>query len=417
MDILHVVHGYFPANGGSELLVRRISENLVGRYGDRVTVLTPNGYNTEAFVDPGQPLLPPAEFDLNGVHVRRLAVYNRFGPLLFQLQRVAYRLGLPGNEILRTWYAGPIVPGLGHQVEAFQGDMVAAAAFPLLHMYTTLNACRRSRNKPLIFIGALHPLDAWGYQRRMIYRAIKQAEAYIALSGYERDYLIETWEVPRQKISVIGAGINIEPFERADGTAVRDRYSIGNRPLVAFIGPQSLHKGIESLILSMKLVWKERPEVRLMIAGAHTSLTPRFQRLVGSRMSLDEQSRILYLQDFDENEKPALFAACDVFAYPSWYESFGIAFLEAWAAGKPVVGCRVGAVPSVVSEGVDGLLVPPRDSMSLGIALLRLLDSSSLRRRMGRAGRQKVRQHYALEEVTRSWRAVYERVMNDWKAA
>ena len=46
-------------------------------------------------------------------------------------------------------------------------------------------------------------------------------------------------------------------------------------------------------------------------------------------------------------------AALDVFAYPSGYESFGIAFVEAWAAGKPVVGCLRGAVPSLVSDGAD----------------------------------------------------------------
>ncbi|RLC69553.1 MAG: hypothetical protein DRI81_20315, partial [Chloroflexi bacterium] len=79
MDILHVVHGYFPALGGSERLMQRISESLVAQYSDRVTVYTANGYNAEAFIDHSQPLLPPGEFELNGVHVRRFAVFNRLG--------------------------------------------------------------------------------------------------------------------------------------------------------------------------------------------------------------------------------------------------------------------------------------------------------------------------------------------------
>ena len=96
-------------------------------------------------------------------------------------------------------------------MEAFEGDVVAATALPLLHRYTALSACKRAY-KPIVFHRALHPLNTWGFDRPMIYRAI-----------------------------------------------------------------------------------------------------------------------------------------CDVFAYPSRYESFGIAFAEAWAAGKPVVGCKAGAVSSVVN--------------------------------------------------------------------
>jgi glycosyltransferase involved in cell wall biosynthesis len=412
MDILHVVHGYFPALGGSERLIQRISENLVARYGDRVTVYTANGYNNEAFVDPSQPLLPVAEFDLNGVHVRRFAVFNRLGKLLFHLQRLAYHLGLPGNQHLRTWYGGPIMPGLGRCVGAFKGDVVAAAAFPLLHMYTTLNACQRA-NKPLVFVGALHPLNDWGYNRPMIYEAIRQADAYIALSSYEREYLIETWQVPAAKIAIVGIGIEPARFVQANGAEVRQRYGLGEHPVVAFIGQQSRYKGIDSLILSMPEVWRQMPEARLLIAGAATGFTSCLQNLIRTRLSPTQQDRLIYLNNFAEGEKPALFAACDVFAYPSRYESFGIAFIEAWAAGKPVIGCQAGAVPSIVSDGVDGILVPVDDPVSLGQASLRLLQSPDLRHQLGQAGRAKVLEHYTWDVVTPRWREVYERVVDE----
>ena len=165
------------------------------------------------------------------------------------------------------------------------------------------------------------------------------------------------------------------------------------------------------MILSMKLVWQERPEARLLIAGAATRSTPFFQQLIQSRLTPAEQARIIYLHNFAESEKPDLFAACDVFAYPSRYESFGISFIEAWAAGKPVVGCWAGAVPSIVSDGIDGLLVPVNDPVSLGITLLRLLEAPELRQRLGQTGRDKVLERYAWEVVTHRWREVYERVI------
>jgi glycosyltransferase involved in cell wall biosynthesis len=410
MDILHVVHGYFPALGGSERLMQGISENLVARHGDRVTVYAANGYNTEAFVDPSQPLLPAGRSELNGVEVRRFAVFNRLGKPLFHLQRLAYRLRMPGNQYLRTLYGGPIVPGLEREIESFDGDVVAAAAFPLLHMYVTLRACRRS-SRPLVFIGALHPLDDWGYDRSMIYRAIRQADAYIALSEYERDYLINQRGVAPERTAVIGVGVDAARFEHADGAAFRGCHHLDGRPVVAFIGPQGRKKGIDTLILAMKLVWEEVPNARLLIAGAPTHFAPHLQELIRTRLSHAQQARIIRLDAFAESEKPELFAACDVLAYPSPYESFGVTFLEAWAAGKPVVGCNSGAVPSIVSDGVDGLLVSPGDSASLSAALLRLLRSPALRRAMGQAGRRKVLERYTWDTVTLRWRDVYERVL------
>jgi glycosyltransferase involved in cell wall biosynthesis len=411
MDILHVVHGYYPALGGTERLMQRISENLVARYGDRLQVFTTNGLNAQAFVDRTQPLLPPGDFDLNGVRVRRFPVINAFGRPLNYVQRLAYRIGLPGNQYLRTLYGGPIVPKLGRCVRSFHGDVVAAAAFPLLHMYTTQRACQRAK-KPLVFIGALHPLDAWGYDRSMIYRAIRQADAYIALSTYERDFLVSHWYVPQENIRVIGVGVDLERFRLADGAQVRERYALGDDPLVAYIGQHGRHKGIDTLVSAMKCVWQEIPDARLLIAGASTSFTPQIEKTIRTELTPDEQKQVVCLGNFDEDDKPHLFAACDVFAYPSRFESFGIAFIEAWAAGKPVIGCRSGAVPSIVGDGVDGVLVPPEDPTSLGQAIVRMLESPGLRKRMAQAGHEKVQQRYTWDIVTPRWRDVYECVLD-----
>ncbi|MBN1872984.1 MAG: glycosyltransferase family 4 protein [Anaerolineae bacterium] len=411
MDILHVVHGYYPALGGSERMIQCISENLVSRYGDAVTVYTMNAYNAEGFVDPRQPLLPVDNFVLNDVEVQRFAVFNRLGPLLFRLQGWAYNLRLPFNQYLRTWYVGPIAPGLKQKISAYHSDVVCAAAFPLLHMYTTLAACKQS-GKPCVLVGALHPLDPWGFQRPMIYEAIRQADAYIALSQYEKQYLVDEWEIPASKIAVIGVGIDAELFDGVDGANIRQRYHIDDRPLIAFIGQQGGHKGIDTLLLAMKVVWNELPEARLLISGAPTHYTSHLNKLVERYFSPIERARIIHLGSFSESEKPYLFAACDVFAYPSRFESFGIAFIEAWASGKPVVGCDSGAIPTVVSDGVDGLLVTPGDSIALGMALLKLLVSPELRRQMGEAGRQKVLQNYTWEVVTRRWRDVYQKVLS-----
>ncbi len=412
MDVLHVVHGYYPALGGSERLIQRVSENLASAYRDRVTVFTADGHNNELFVDPSQPRLPAGVSQLNDVNIRRFAVFNRLGKPLFHLQRLAHHLRLPGNQYLRTVYNGPILPGLRQAIEMAQCDIVAAAAFPLLHMFTTLKACQNT-GKPVVFIGALHPLNTYNYQRPMIYEAIRQATAYIALSTYEKEYLINEWAIQPEKIAVVGAGVDIEPYEQANADKFRQQHGLNDFPLVGFIGQQGKNKGVDTLILAMKKVWRRIPEARLLIAGSQTHFTKQLQELIAARLSEEERSRIIFKHNFSEEEKPALFSACDVFAYPSQYESFGIAFIEAWAASKPVIGCRVGAVPSVVSEEEDGLLIPYNNPDELGAALLRLLNSSELRQKLGQAGHEKVKRNYTWEIVTTRWRQVYEQVLNE----
>src|SRR5207237_6216955 len=65
---------------------------------------------------------------------------------------------------------------------------------------------------------------------------------------------------------------------------------------------------------------------------------------------------VVLLENFEDNLKPVLFNALDVFVLASKGESFGIVFLEAWACKKPVIGIRTGAIASVITEGADGLL-------------------------------------------------------------
>ena len=408
MKILHVVQGYTPAIGGTEWLVQNLSEHLVSQFHDEVTVYTTNVYNCDAFYEPWRRRLPPGETTIHGVRVRRFPVISLFGPGLKLVQFAAYRARLPYNDWLRAIYSGPIVWGMTRAIGQFRGDLVMAGSFPLLHMFYA-TAAKKRNGLPLVFFGGLHPEDPWSFDRPMIFRAIEVADAYVAATTYERDYLISRGVDP-QKLHVIGLGVDLDRFQAADGQEVRTQYGLDDAPVVAFIGQQARHKGLDTLLRAMPRVWARFPDARLLIAGARTNYSPTLRRLI-ARMDGTHRQRIVLIDNFSEARKPHLFAACDVFTYPSVYESFGIAFVEAWAAGKPVVGCRAGAVPSVVSHGDDGLLVSPKDEQALAQAILHLLEDAHLRCEMGQRGLEKVRQHYTWPVVTARFRAVYQGVL------
>jgi glycosyltransferase involved in cell wall biosynthesis len=156
----------------------------------------------------------------------------------------------------------------------------------------------------------------------------------------------------------------------------------------------------------MPKVWAAQPNVHLLMAGARTSYSPQLQGMINA-FPPEQQARITVVNDFPEKQKPNLLAACNVIAHPSGNESFGIVFVEAWACGKPVIGARVGSIPSVIDEGKDGLLFKYLDPDSLAQAILELLDAPSQQIRMGEAGRQKVLRNYTWEIVADRLRAVY----------
>jgi glycosyltransferase involved in cell wall biosynthesis len=103
-------------------------------------------------------------------------------------------------------------------------------------------------------------------------------------------------------------------------------------------------------------------------------------------------------------------AGCDVYVLPSYREGMPVSILEAMAAGKPVVATRVGAIPEIIEDGVNGFLVPPGDVGGLADRIAMLLGDAALRRELGRNNRAKVEESFSTPAVVETLLSVYERV-------
>jgi glycosyltransferase involved in cell wall biosynthesis len=409
VKILHVVQGYPPAVGGTEHLFWRLSETLAAQFGDEVTVFTTNCTGGDAFADPSLPRLAAGETTIKGVRVVRFPVRARLSRALKLPQYLAYHLRLPFNQYLRTWYQGPIIPGLTAAIRQSDADLVVASSFPLLHMYTSLKAGHQS-GKPVILCPGLHPEDPWSFEREMISRSLAKADGIITYTGYETRWITDEGIDP-QKITAIGLGVDPAPFQTASGHALRKAWGWPeDAPAVGFIGQVVAHKGVDLLLLAMPRVWEVLPEARLLIAGARRPFADRVDDIIQS-WPHEWQKRIRRVYDFAEADKAALYAALDVFVYPSQFESFGIAFLEAWSARKPVIGCRRGAIPWVVHHNEDGLLVDCADPESLTRAIVDLLKNPSEAARLAENGQARTLSSHTWPEVARRFREVYARVL------
>lgn len=410
MQILHITQGYFPAIGGTERLVQRLSEELIEQFGDQVTVFTTNCYSAEAFFNPGARRLPVGWEEINRVKVRRFLVNRRASQLLRLPQYLTYHLHFPHNDYVRTLSRGPIIPGLERAICECSADVIGVSSFPLLHMYTALQSAKKTR-RPCVLIGGLHPEDRWGFDRPMIYRAIKEADAYIAYTDFEADYVIKRGASP-DRVSVVGIGVDVEPFDRISTSEAKRRLGLEGYPVVAFIGQLGGHKGVGKLVQAMPMVWSVLPEARCLIAGARTMFADYLESL-SAQLSQEDRNKLILIYNFPEADKPWLYAAADIIAYPSGYESFGIAFLEAWAASKPVIGCWRGSTPSVIDAGRDGLLVRYQDEEALAEAIILLLRNPVWAGALGEAGRRKVESRFTWRKIAGEFRQVYQNVLKE----
>ncbi|MEN6299660.1 MAG: glycosyltransferase family 4 protein [Anaerolineaceae bacterium] len=408
MKILHIVQGYTPAIGGTEYLIQKISETLTHQFGDEVTVFTSNCYNGEGFWNPKVPKMNTGIFEINGVKVFRFPVRSRVSQSLRPIQKIFYQLNLPYNDWLRTYFGGPIIPNLAKKIAEFPADVVGASSFPLMHMYDAVKGTKHNR-KALALHGGIHPQDTWGFDRKNIYRAIHQADIYLANTDYEKYYLAGKG-IDIDKIRTVGCGVDPEDFSSISKQQAREYLNLPlDAQIVGYIGQIGSHKGIDTLIKAMLIVWQKHPRTILLIAGGKALYAKQLDELISSLPDQYKLNLALYF-NFKEEEKKYLFNAIDIFAYPSGYESFGISYLEAWSAKVPVIGTWRGAIPWVIDAGKDGLLVPFQNCHCLAKGIEVLLDNAIYSSFMGYNGFKKT-------ITTFTWKNVAARFRDGYKEA
>ncbi len=208
---------------------------------------------------------------------------------------------------------------------------------------------------------------------------ILRARLVIAPSAYSARMIDRYYGYRFEKVCVVPEPIHLEKwrrnFEQHSGEPP-------SRFTVLAVGRFYRRKQLHTLLEAAAQV----PDIELRIAGDG----PERRRLFRRARQLKLDDRVRWLGMLPRGQLVPEFLRCHVFCLPSIQEAFGIVFLEAMAAGKPVVAARAAAVPEVVADGSSGILVPPRDPVALADALVRLRDDASLRQRLGECGRKRV---------------------------
>lgn len=198
------------------------------------------------------------------------------------------------------------------------------------------------------------------------------------------------------RLEIIRNGINLKEF------VIQDKFN-HSLPYIFAIGRLVYRKGFDVLVKAFQTVASKIDQVDLIISGDG----PERESCSSLARELGIEYRVRFMGYTDRRETVRLFKGSRFFVLPSRVEALGITNLEAMAAGKAIIGTRVGGVPEIVRNGYNGLLVEPEDPRALASGILRLLENPSLAEELGQNGRRHVEDCYSWENGARHYLEVY----------
>jgi len=219
-----------------------------------------------------------------------------------------------------------------------------------------------------------------------------------------------------EKISTCYPGVDLEKFKPGLGRKwLMSRIDAKEKEkIILFAGRISDAKGVPTLLKSFSTIAKTKKDVKLLLAAAGNPDEEIIKNTYEKAELLGIRDKI-HIHSFELDEMPLVYNGCDLFVMPSQYEGFGLVYTEAMACRIPVIGTSVGGIPEIITNGVDGYLVPPDDPTELSKRIEWLLKSKKKRLEMGEKGLEKIRKNFDLNKTTEKLLGVYRSVIEKRK--
>jgi glycosyltransferase involved in cell wall biosynthesis len=333
--------------------------------------------------------------EINGVHYERCA-HDQSGGIVDQMNAMC-----------------------GAMVDRFYAVEDTFGKFDIIHGHDwhpvpALDEIKRRSNIPFVITyhstewgrnGNCHS-DSWE-SREIAHRewlAGYESSAVITTSGQMQNEIGNLYQIPDEKIEIIGNGVIACPRLAIDPGRVKERYGIHPlAPVVFFIGRMVHQKGVDLLIAAIPHILRHRWDVKFILAG-EGGFRQKYEELA-RELGVHQSCRFPgYISDYELKE---LMNACDLLCVPSRNEPFGIVVLEGWSIGKPVVGTTA---VDVIDNFKDGIKAYPHPE-SIAWCINYMLDNPDLMKKMGETGKRRVEKFYTWDHIAKKTLEVYEKVL------
>ena len=245
---------------------------------------------------------------------------------------------------------------------------------------------------------ATHGIELWKPLKTAIRVGLRLCHRVIVTSAHSKAIVATTHGIAHHKVALIPPALDQAFVSMA--AMDRESYKPHSGMTILSVGrmdSSERYKGVDTIIDAMSRMSSIACDVHYVAVGNGNDRV----RLQVMAQQSPAASRIHFVGSVSEPELAEYYRSCDIFVMPSEREGFGIAFLEAMAFGKPVIGGNHCGTPDLVIHGVNGFLVNHGDTAALARLIVRLAGDVGLRHRLGLNGRQTVEENYTFEHYRR----------------
>ena len=281
----------------------------------------------------------------------------------------------------RFHFAGKVPPSLRTVFFAVQliahgiwqkPDLVIAT-----HLNFTVAAYWLKRLTGIPYMTIAHGVEAWNITNVRRQKALKHADKILAVSNYTRERLLQEQDLNPDRVSLLYNTFDSDRFSiKPKPDYLLKRYGLEpDRPVILTVNrlaSQESYRGYDRLIEALPQIRQHIPDVRYIIVGKGDD-RPRLERSIQQANLQDCVTLAGFVSD---EELPAYYQLCDLFAMPSKLEGFGIVYLEALASGKPVLGGNQDGAIDALRQGELGVLVDPDDVSEIASNIVAILQKS-----------------------------------------
>jgi phosphatidyl-myo-inositol dimannoside synthase len=255
----------------------------------------------------------------------------------------------------------------------------------------------------------VHGIEAWSSLPKWKAAALIRAERVIVTSAFSREQVLNRHQIDPQRISSLPCTLDERLLAiRSGGQHMDQSLSDGQRVVltVARMAASERYKGHDVVLRALPSVIARVPNLRYVVVGDGDDR----ERLEILARELGVTEHVSFTGEISDSELADLYRRSELFVLPARTvidahnpkgEGFGIAFLEAMAFGKPVIGPDSGAPAELIRHGQEGLLVDPGDPRALANAVINLLTTPEVARNMGDSASRRVRQEYSFSALRR----------------
>jgi N-acetyl-alpha-D-glucosaminyl L-malate synthase BshA len=237
---------------------------------------------------------------------------------------------------------------------------------------------------------------------------IDQSDAVTAVSEYLKQRTVQEFQIERP-IEVVPNFVNCDIYGRAVDRSFRQRFASDDEGLLIHISNFRPVKRVEDVVGIFGLVRRQQ-KARLLMVGDGPD-RPKAEWLARTQGVADD---VIFVGK--QNDMNQFLAVSDVLLLPSELESFGLVALEGMACEVPVIATRVGGIPEVVRDGVDGFLYDIGDIRSMADGCLLLLKDPRIREEMGRAARDRATREFCSSKIVLQYEDLYRRTIEATRA-